>query len=259
MFCLRYETWKKDITRATSNQPLMLQFADPKADKYHPSHARQKELVNAIVDDLVLEGCLPISLVQQTWFASFMKVIDPKFIMPSRYKIESTIDVRYKMKREVVRQKLFSANAVSLTLDMWSDRRMRSYLGVTVYLLTADMQFEGFLLDFVAASGSHTGENVANHCISIVDEFEIRSTVCFVVTDNASNMLKAFKSMSDIFKDDESSEGVEFEEEAIAVTQACPLPTLPEPLMLLTHLVQAMLNNHLAMSVMLVMKLTRWC
>jgi len=85
---------------------------------------------------------------------------------------------------------------------MWSDRRMRSYMGVTVHCLSHDMQPETWLLDMSSFTGSHTAEKIGNHCVSLVDDFHVRPKLSYIVTDNAANILKAFKSMSELFPDD---------------------------------------------------------
>ena len=194
----RYDKWKSNDS-APDNRPLMSQYS--KTTTYNLSHSRQKELQNAIVNDLIVNGNMPVSIVEQNWFKSFMKVMEPKFVMPGRRKIENLIDSAYKTKREVLRNKLSSADTVSLTLDMWSDRRMRSFLGVTVHFLTPEMEFQSQVLDMASFSGKHTGDHIANHCLSLVDEFEIRNKLNYVITDNAANMLKAFKSMGELFPD----------------------------------------------------------
>ena len=78
---------------------------------------------------------------------------------------------------------------------------MRSFLGITVHLLSDDMSLHSYLLDISYFTGKHTGDNIANHCLSVVDEFNIRSKITFVVTDNAANMIKAFKCAADLFAD----------------------------------------------------------
>jgi len=156
----------------------------------------------------VINGNLPISIVCQPWFQEFMHVVDPKFVMPGRRKIENAISSSFNKKRNALRTKLASTDSVSLTLDMWSDRKMRSYLGITVHMLTDDMVFNGFLLDMVCFSGSHTGENIATHVLSVLDEFAIRRKVCYIITDNAANMLKAFRNMSELLSE-ESDEDAE--------------------------------------------------
>jgi hypothetical protein len=61
--------------------------------------------------------------------------------------ISSSVSQHFKEK-SAVESKLLQAKHVTITLDMWRDRRMRSYLGITVHFMMSDMQFKSYLLDF---------------------------------------------------------------------------------------------------------------
>ena len=186
------------------NQPLMSQYVKNRVT-YAATHSRQRELEHAIKNDLVVGGNLPISIVETTWFRNFMTAVDPKFAIISRKKVVNGLNQLYKVKHKALYDKLSSTDALSLTLDKWSDRRMRSFMGVTVHILTPDMQPESWLLDMSSFIGSHTGEKIGIHCSSLVDAFNIRSKLAYIVTDNAANMLKAFKCMAELFPDDNDS------------------------------------------------------
>lgn len=147
---------------------------------YHPSHHRQKELSAATVS-LIIEGNLPLNMVEQSWFAEFMKVVDNKFKVPSRYKINVSISQRYDQKRAILRSKLLDVKHVTLTLDMWSDRRMRSYMGITVHFITPSMQLQNFLLDFAHFTGRHTGDKLSEHCANVIDDFELGTKIFMII------------------------------------------------------------------------------
>jgi len=108
------------------------------------------------------------------------------------------INMQYNSKREMQRQKLSCVDEVSLTMDMWTDRRTRR-TSATDHLLIEDILVETYLLDMASFTGSHTGEKIAKFYVSMVEEFGIRDKFAFVVTDNAANVIKAFKSMDDLF------------------------------------------------------------
>ena len=141
----------------------MTQFAKRKS-VYAKSHSRQKELQNSVVNNLIVSGNLPINIVEQAWFKNFMETVDEKFVVPGRRTTVSMINTQYKAKKEMLCKKLLSADAVSLTMDMWSDRRMRSFMGATVHFLTEDMHVETYLLDMASFTGTHTGERIGNVC-----------------------------------------------------------------------------------------------
>ncbi|KAK9952779.1 hypothetical protein ABG768_018586 [Culter alburnus] len=74
--------------------------------------------------------------------------------------------------------KLETQAFVSVTTDLWSDRRLRSFPGVTAH---------------VHFTGRHTGEQIASAFEEIPDEYGIRQKISYIVTDNAANMKCAFK------------------------------------------------------------------
>lgn len=194
----RYDTWKAARSNANPEQPLMSNFAKTQIT-YQSCHSRQREIERAIVCQLIVSGNLPISIVEQSWFKAFMKIMDPKFVMPGRRRVTNLIEKEYQDKRKVLMEKLSAADSVSITIDLWSDRSMRSFVGQTVHFLNESNQFESFTLDMTSFAGRHTGDKIANHCLSVVEGYGIQRKVNYVVTDNAANMLKAFQSIPELF------------------------------------------------------------
>lgn len=202
MLTNRYDRWKtvskhKQAGCDGGAQKLMSSFVT--SAHYHKNHHRQKELTKSLVNDLIIRGNMPIDIVQQDYFRDFFKVVDSKYKLPGRYKVGSTISERFQQQVAVLKSKLSEAQFVSITLDLWSDRRMRSFMGMTVHFMTpASMEFESYLLDFSYFTGKHTGDNIGAHCSSVFDKFNISTKIRFIITDNAANMLKAFRDIYDI-------------------------------------------------------------
>lgn len=152
MIFYRYDEWKAARSHVGPSQSLLSDFVKA-PNTYSSSHTRQRELENAIVSQMIVGGNLPISIVEQTWFKIFMKIIDPKFAIPGRRRITSLIENEYQNKRKVLTEKLAEADSVSLTLDLWSDRSMRSFVGQTVHFLNEKNEFESFTLDMTSFAG----------------------------------------------------------------------------------------------------------
>lgn len=73
---------------------------------------------------------------------------------------------------------------------------MRSYLGVTCHFI-ADYKLQSLMLACCRFVGSHTEEAIGSHFDETVESFGLTGKVYHVVTDNASNMTKAFQLISD--------------------------------------------------------------
>lgn len=106
---------------------------------------------------------------------------------------------------------------------------MQSYLGITCHYI-ADFQLKSVMLACQWFLGSHTGECIAALFEEIVESFEITGKVLFVVTDNPSNMLRAFELLTVVeesvvnVEDDSEDEELtpeEFESELPVTDQPC--------------------------------------
>ena len=72
--------------------------------------------------------------------------------------------------------------SVSITADIWSDRAMRSFLGVTAHILgrnpkTGSCGLLSLLLTCQRFHGRHTGENIAQAFEGFIEEFHIGDKV----------------------------------------------------------------------------------
>ena len=79
---------------------------------------------------------------------------------------------------------------ISLTTDIWTDRRSHAFLAVTAHAFQDGKPVRA-LLSFKAFSGSHTGERISQALSDVVDEYDVSDKVRFIVTDNASNTRKS--------------------------------------------------------------------
>ncbi|KAL3048825.1 hypothetical protein OYC64_008329 [Pagothenia borchgrevinki] len=86
-------------------------------------------------------------------------------------------------------------NHVSVTVDIWSDRKMRGFLGVTAHYLEQDeerIELKSNLLACDRFKGSHTAERLCEQFEAICDEYSIKNKIDYIISDNAANMRKAF-------------------------------------------------------------------
>uniref|UniRef100_A0A3B3RYJ1 Zinc finger BED domain-containing protein 4-like n=1 Tax=Paramormyrops kingsleyae TaxID=1676925 RepID=A0A3B3RYJ1_9TELE len=203
---------KKDDT-----QPTIASFTQ-KGQVYSEHSQRQQAISEAIVQDLVIGCCLPLSIVENVHFKHFLEILDSKYTPISRRTIsEEQIPALVRKVKEKVLEKLATQTYVSLTTDIWSDRRLRSFLGVTAHMCCkskAAYALESYLLDCRHFTGRHTGEKIASAFEEITEEYGIRHKINYIITDNASNMKCAFKvHMPQQQSDDSASEEESLDDE----------------------------------------------
>ena len=154
-----YNTWSKRLAtkeeKTQAQQPsIKIAMTSPRGTKYASNHPRQVELSKMVTHDLIIGLALPLSIVERAEFLHAMHTVDHRFLVPSRRALcrdvlpKEVEKVENEMKR-ICR----SSDFVSLTLDLWSDRRMRSFIGVTIHLIDENL-FKSHLLAFKHLSGN---------------------------------------------------------------------------------------------------------
>ena len=188
-----YEEWlvKKNVN-TDMKQRTLDDMIKEKTSKYLSTDFRQVKLTESIVKDLIIECGLPISLVDQDGFKSFMAAVDPMYSLLSRRQI--TRDKLPKLHdRMIMKLKALCNNAeyVSVTLDVWTDRRLRSYIGITLHTFVGD-DLKSHLLSFAPLKGHHTADVLLAEFEKVINYYHIEKKLVRLITDNASNNLKAF-------------------------------------------------------------------
>jgi hypothetical protein len=99
---------------------------------YSSNHPRQIILQKSIVEDLIIELGLPLSLIERSSFIKFMNHVDPRFTMISRRTLTRTILPNlYSQMMDRLRSFCSFTKFISLTLDLWTDRRQRAFFALT--------------------------------------------------------------------------------------------------------------------------------
>lgn len=173
------------------HQRNLLTMLGPGVEKYGSKHEMQNKLTKSLVDNLIVGCGMPISIVSNDRFKKFMSDAHPKYSLPSRSHLtDKLIPSLTGTKMELVKAHLKKAQFVSLTVDIWTDRRMHSYMAMTAHTFI-DCVARSALLQFASFKGSHTGERIAAEIENTISSNDLKGKIMHVITDNASNMKKA--------------------------------------------------------------------
>ena len=192
---MEYESSKVNLT--SGSIPKIASFFQKSdgsvASTYGLNHPKQKLFTKSIVENLIVKGGLPISLVECAGFRAFCCDIDPKLVVPCRRTVtDSILPQILADKRSAVNEILSDAMDVALTIDIWTDRRQHAFIGMTAHMFNCvSGKPSSLLMTFKSFKGSHTGESISQIVTEALAEFSIQDKVHYIVTDNASNMRKA--------------------------------------------------------------------
>ena len=176
---------------SVSTQPSVSSFVKH-TSKYGHNDPRQQFITNAVVM-LIAGDLLSLSLVESPRFRELMHRADPRYIVPSRKHLTTKLipDKSSSIDSDI-KSKLKKAQAVCLTIDLWSNRQMRSFIGITGHFIL-DWTMETVMLACRRFKGKHTADSIYEQYQETVNSYEIASKILSIVTDNASNMIRAFE------------------------------------------------------------------
>ena len=195
------QVYKKYLTAGASKnvdptQPSMASMVTvSSSDEYGYRHPKSIRFAESLVENLIVACGIPFSVVEKEEFIAFIKSIDPKLSIPTRQRLTYKILPQLVAKRlSRVKEVISSASTVALTMDIWTDRAGHSFLAITAHTFV-NCIMHSCLIAFSSFRGSHTGSRIAEEVEKAIAENELGGKVDFVVTDNASNMKRAFDVM----------------------------------------------------------------
>jgi hypothetical protein len=133
---------------------------------------------------------LPFQFIEHP---EFHDVIHFARLAPGRPGIPSSRTIRTRLREFVKEQqqsilrRLPSNAKLSLALDCWTSPFQQAFMAVTGYFLDHDWEYRELLLGFEPLSGTHSGINLSEVLMKLLQQHEIADRVLAITTDNASN------------------------------------------------------------------------
>ncbi len=131
-------------------------------------------------------------MVDSEEFRSYTAKLNPSYQIPSRKHLTTKLLSEKSAKiKEDLQHQLCAAQGICLTIDLWSSRQMRGFIGVSGHFIL-NWALKSTMIACKRFHGRHTGENINMLYEELLATYSIGHKVLSVVTDNASNMTRAF-------------------------------------------------------------------
>ncbi|XP_036940317.1 E3 SUMO-protein ligase ZBED1-like [Acanthopagrus latus] len=163
-----------------------------RATPYPSTSQRHAEITDAITFYLAKDMC-PISAVSNKGFKSMVKILDKKYVIPSRnYFSKVALPALYEKCREEIEREITTVEYFATTTDLWSSRTMEPYMSLTIHYIDDDFTMKSRCLQTSFFPQDHTGEAIAQGLREALASWSLREEkqVC-ITTDNGSNVIKA--------------------------------------------------------------------
>jgi len=135
---------------------------------------------------------IPVQLYSLCIKIMFQSVF--RIVIPSRKTLRSTLLPQYQQKViDQIKSEVSKCASLYMTVDLWTNRAMKSFFGATLHFIGNDFQPKSRVLACQEFKGRHTSTNIATAYEETVMRYNIQQKVNKVVSDNASSMIKAFR------------------------------------------------------------------
>jgi len=136
----------------------------------------------------------PFALVEDPEFKTFLNMLNPSYVLPSRKTVSNNIIPRlYENCKNNVQCLIDSTVAVCLTTDCWTSNENISFMATTAHFFDGNTELKSFCLDCTEFSERHTGDNLSEKLMKIVSNWNITHKVTAIVSDNAANVTNAIQ------------------------------------------------------------------
>ncbi|XP_073470722.1 zinc finger BED domain-containing protein 4-like [Aquarana catesbeiana] len=156
---------------------------------------RQSKLDEQLVKMIALD-LQPFSVVDDKGFRSFVKALDPSYVLPNRKTLSgSLLPQLYDSIKAELMVKVSNASAVCLTTDCWTSRTTTSFMAVTCHYIDDNFKLSSSLLDCFSFTERHTADNLSVELSKICEEWGITNRIVACISDNASNIKAAIRNV----------------------------------------------------------------
>ena len=193
------EQAQADTSTSNSSKAKQLTISDSydRTRVWDINDARSRH-IHQKIGEMIAFDFQPFSVVDDRGFRSLLNVLEPRYILPSRRYITDTVlpqihkGIISKVEAEL---SLTNVESFSFTTDIWSSEISNdSMISLTAHWITDAFIRKSAVLHVQSFPDSHTGENICAMFDDMFERWKIKKeNIHIIVSDNASNMVKAMK------------------------------------------------------------------
>jgi len=142
--------------------------------------------IRAALSRMIIVDELPFRFVEGEGFKDFMKTVEPRFSIPSRFTMMRDCFKFFMFEKEKLRGMFLTSGVrVCLTTDCWTSIQNLNYMCITAHFIDNEWNLHKIILNFCLIS-NHKGETIGGKIESCMHEWGIGS-IFTVTIDNASS------------------------------------------------------------------------
>ncbi|CAF2036400.1 unnamed protein product [Rotaria magnacalcarata] len=148
-------------------------------------------IVNAIIQD-----SRSFDDFRRPGMTNFLKKAIPDYVPPHRVTVARRLKRLNVLHHGRLREEIKQINKISITLDFWSDRTMKSFLCITGHYCTYEFEYVSTILSFNAFYDRHQGARIAKIVQEKLNQLNAFEKLQCMTTDGARNMVTMHENLT---------------------------------------------------------------
>jgi hypothetical protein len=132
------------------------------------------------------------------WEDYIVRAHNPRFVRTSRRTTTRDLGKLFIERRDAIEHVLSAASCVALISDIWSGNAKEDYISVVAHYVNADWELQRRVLGFRLIEVKHTGDNITEKVVVVVEEFGLVDKTFAITLDNTSSNAKAIETLTPI-------------------------------------------------------------
>lgn len=149
---------------------------------------RKKTDVEEMLVRWVIQTRQPFTVVEHPAFRALIEATGATLPIKTADTLFNRIKEEFYSRRASVKEVLArSSQTLALSLDVWTSENQIPIMGIIGYWISPEFDKRDELLEFAEINGPHSGENLADVVLKMLDELDIAPKLLIITGDNAVN------------------------------------------------------------------------
>jgi hypothetical protein len=136
----------------------------------------------------VIQTRQPFTVVEHPAFRALIEATGTTLPIKTADTLFNRIKEEFHSGRAYVKNELArSSRTLALSLDVWTSENQIAIMGIIGHWISPDFEKREELLEFTEINGPHSGENLAEVVLKMLDELDIAPKLLTITGDNAGN------------------------------------------------------------------------
>ncbi|CAF2117099.1 unnamed protein product [Rotaria magnacalcarata] len=155
----------------------------------------KSELHNLVVN-AIIQDSRSFDDFRRPGMTNFLKKAIPGYVPPHRATVARRLKRLNVLHHRRLQEDIQHIKKISITLDFWSDRTMKSFLCITGHYCTYEFDYVSTILSFNAFYDRHQGVRIAKIVKEKLNELNAFQKLQCLTTDGARNMVTMYQNLT---------------------------------------------------------------